>query len=217
VAKVDGKMLRMWFSALLFAAVVMLAPEGARATTLNVVDGSVGQATFCSDAICLTQTLTFDDGGAASGTITVESGQVSFDVTVSVIGFSGGPDGGVSDVELQTVNYVSDPVSIVGTPTAFNSSGTAAVSGSVVPDVGLSSLIDLSAAAWTISCLDESGQLKCGLVLASPTFGVAVGGIGTRYVGHTVNLTAVPEPAVSVMGITAGLMGLAYARRRATR
>lgn len=206
-----------WFSALLFAAVVMLAPQGARATTWNVVEGAVGQAAFCSDPICMTETLVLDDGGAASGTITIDSGQVSFDVTVSVIGFSGGPDGGVSDVELQTVHYVGGPEPIVGTPTAFNSSGAAAVTGSVVPDVGLSSLISLPAAAWTISCLDESGQLKCGLVLAPLTFGLPVGGIGTRYVGHTVNLTAVPEPAVSVMGLTAGLMGLAYARRKATR
>jgi hypothetical protein len=210
-------MLRKWFSALLFAAVVMLAPEGARATTWNVTEGSVGQAFFCSDPVCLTETLTFDDGGSASGTITVDSGQVSFDVTVSVIGFSGGPDGGVSDVELQTVHYVGGPEAIVGSPGAFNATGTASVGGSVVPDVGLSSLIDLPAAAWTLSCLDESGQLKCGLVLAPLTFGVPVGGIGTRYVGHTVNLTAVPEPAISVMGLTAGLMGLAYARRKATR
>lgn len=204
------------FPALLLAA-AWLAPSGAEAITLNVVDGSVGLANLCANPTCTTQTLAFDDGGAASGTITIDGGNVSFDVGVSVIGFSGGPDGTVTDLELQNVSYVSGPVAYTGTAGDFTATGNAVVSGTVSPTPGSSSALSIPAAPWTLTCLDEAGQLKCGLsLLGFPTFAVPVDG-NTRYVPHSVNLTAVPEPGASVTALTVGLVGLAYGRRKARR
>jgi hypothetical protein len=214
--KVEAKMRGKLYTALSIVALLLVAPNGAQALTLNVVGGAVGIAQLCADPTCTTETLAFDDGGAATGTITVDGGNVSFDVTVSVIGFSGGPDGAVSDLELQTVHYVSGPVAYAGTASDFNAGGTAAVTGTVSPNVGASSALNIPAAPFVIDCEELAGQLTCGLVLAGfPIFSVPVDG-NPRYVPHTVNLIAVPEPQLSVMALTAGLMGLAYGRRKAT-
>lgn len=202
------------FSTLLLAAAIAATPRVASALTLNVVSGSVGLAQLCANSTCTTETLDFDDGGATTGTITVEGGNVSFSIDVSVIGFSGGPDGTVTDLELQSLSYVAGPVAFAGTPASFTASGNAAVSGTVSPTPGSTSPLNIASAPFTLSCLDDAGQLKCGIVmLGFPTFGVPVDG-NTRWVPHTLNPTAVPEPQVSVMALTAGLLGLAYGRRK---
>ena len=104
------------FSTLLLATAIAATPHVAQATVLNVVSGEVGLAQLCADVACSSETLAFVDGGATSGTITVAGGNVSFSIDVSVIGFSGGPDGTVTDLELQSLSYVSSPVAIVALP-----------------------------------------------------------------------------------------------------
>jgi hypothetical protein len=204
------------FSTLLLVLAIAATPHVAQALVLNVVSGEVGIAQLCSDSLCTNETLAFDDGGATSGTITVAGGNVSFSIDVSVIGFSGGPDGTVTDLELQSLTYTASPVAITGTPDDFTAAGNAAVSGTVSPTPGSTSPLSIASAPYTISCVDESGQLKCGIVmLGFPTFSVQVDG-QTRYVPHTLNPTAVPEPQASVMMLTAGLLGLAYRGRKAT-
>jgi len=204
------------FLTLLFAAGFAAVPNVARALTFNVVSGSVGDARLCADALCMSETLASDDGGATSGTITVEAGTVSFSIDVSVIGFSGGPDGTVTDLELQSLSYVAASVAISGTPDDFTASGNAAVSGTVSPTPGTPSALNIASAPFTMTCLDESGQLKCGIVmLGFPVFAVQVDG-NTRWVPHTLNPTGVPEPQLSVMALTAGVFVLAYGRRERT-
>jgi len=209
---------RMLLSTLVLAVLALAAPNGAQALTLNVVGGSVGEASYCADTLCFSEPLSFDTGDAVtfSGTITVDGGNVSFDIDVSVIGFSGGPDGAVSDVELQSLSYVAGPVAFSGTADDFIAGGTAAVTGTVSPDAGAGSAIDLPTAAFSMTCLDESSQLKCGIVLAGLTFPISVDG-STRYVPHTLNPTAVPEPHPMVMALTAGLLALTYGRTRSRK
>lgn len=211
-------MLRKLFSGLLLVAVALVAPKGAEAMTLNVVDGEVDLATYCGDMLCLGgELLDFDESilDTASGAITIDGGNVSFNITVSVFSFDGGPDGSVVAVDLQNVNYVSGPVAIAGTPGDFVATGSATVTGDVIVNAGLGvgSDIEPLAAPFVLDCEELAGQLTCGLNLAGLGFPISVEG-NTRYVGHIVDLVAVPEPQVSVMAITAGLMGLAYARRK---
>ena len=82
-------MLGKLFATLLFAVMVLAAPQGAQAVTYTGPDVSIGSAMFCSGNFGCgtgTPTLTFDTSDdatrTASGFVTVVGNLVSFDVTV---------------------------------------------------------------------------------------------------------------------------------------
>jgi len=205
----------MRFSTLLFAVMLLGAPTGARALTYNVSGGSVDLAQLCADVLCMTETMTFVSGGAASGSITVGGGTVDLDVDISVISFSGN-DGGVTGLELQTLNYVANGLAISGTPTDFTAVGTASVGGTKSETPGGSAPYSDASVAVNVDCQETSpGVLKCGVVVAGVTMNLTVGG-NARFLPHSLDLTSVPEPGTSVMALTAGLLGLLYVRRNGT-
>jgi hypothetical protein len=196
----------------LFAAALVATPGAAKALTLNVTSGEVGLAQLCAGPLCTPEALPFVDGGSLSGTITIDGGDFSFDLTATSVLF----DDTTSSFELQNVSYTAGPVAISGTPDDFTASGNLSASGDYAEDGGSSSPLNLASVPWTATCQDDAGQLKCGIVvLGYPTFPVSYSG-STHYVPHTLNPTAVPEPQVSVMALTAGLLGLAYGRRKVT-
>jgi len=202
------------FSSLLFAVLLLGAPTGARALTYAVTGDSVDLAQFCSDLFCTTETLTQSSGGVASGSITVDGGLVDFDIDVTVLSFTGS-DNGVTSVSFDNLNYQASGLTLVGTPDDFTASGLASVSATLTQTPGGASVFGASPGV-NLDCEETApGTLKCGLVVSGFNFTVDIGSPAlTRHVPHTIDLTAVPEPHLPVMALTAGLVGLAYARRK---
>lgn len=204
------------FSSLLLAVLLLGAPTGARALTYTVTGDSVDLAQFCTTFLCTTETLTQSSGGAASGSITVDGGLVDFSIDVTVLSFTG-LDNGVTSVAFNNLNYQATGLALVGTPTDFTAAGIAGVTATLSQTPGGNSAFAASPAV-NLDCEETApSTLKCGLVVSGFNFTVAIGSPAvTRYVPHTVDLTAVPEPDLSVMALTAGFVGLAYARRKST-
>ena len=110
-----------------------------------------------------------------------------------------------------------------GTLTDFNGAGLGSASGTLtqfdgaVVEAGPSAFA--ASPAINVDCEETATNVfKCGIVIAGSTFPFEIGGglTQTRYAPHTADVTAqaVPEPATSVMALTVGLLGLAYAGRR---
>jgi hypothetical protein len=203
------------FSKLLLAVLILGAPQGARALTYTVAGGSVDLAQFCTSFLCTTETLTQSSGGVASGSITVDGGLVDFDIDVTVLSFAGAPDNGVTAVAFNNLSYQASGLTLVGTPSDFTATGSASVSATLDQTPGGSSAYAASPAI-NLDCEETApSTLTCGLVVSGFNFTVAIGGPPvTRHVPHTVDLTSVPEPDLSVMALSASLVGLAYARRK---
>lgn len=205
---------------LLLLSLLLIAPGSAKALTLNVTGGSVDLAQGCSDAFCFTQLYELGLGGDVSGTITTDGATIDVDLTIPLWSIStiAGLDGLIDSIQFQGVNYQAS-FAHNGSLTDFNGAGI----GTAVGDFQLFGPMILTlpvplnlAPAIDVDCEETAASVyKCGVIIAGLTFPIDISNTETRYVPHTIDLTAVPEPGASVMGLTVGLLGLAYARRKA--
>ncbi len=206
---------------LLLLSLLLIAPGSAKALTLNVTGGSVDLAQGCSDAFCFTQLYELNAGGNVLGTITTDGAtiDVALEIPLWSIATIAGLDGVVGSIAFQDVTYTAS-FAHNGSLTDFNGAGIGTAVGNyqlfgptilTVPvPLNLAPAIDVDCEETAVSVY------KCGVIIAGLTFPIDISNTETRYVPHTIDLTAtVPEPGASVMGLTVGLLGLAYARRKA--
>jgi len=213
-----------WFSFLLLMTLLWIAPPGAKALALTVAGGSVDMAEGCTDLTCSLSPPTFELGlgGSASGTLGTDGTTIGIALTIdlwTLEAVGGAPDNGIDELELSDITYTAS-LPHTGTLSDFNGAGLGTAVGTLTQRNSGSVVVGPAALALNaginVDCQETAPDVyKCGVVLAGLLFPIDVGDPAvTRYAPHTIDLTAVPEPATSVMGLTAGLLGLAYARRK---
>lgn len=192
------------------------------AQALPVGTAAVGGGRGCADSACTQiRYLWSSSSGAGSGSLTLDggAGTLSFSITLpgSVFPASGGSDGGVTSVSFSNVTYAGS-ATVSGGPANFSiTGGSATISGTQTPSgAGLGGPFAVANSLLSGSC-NVGANVTCGIIFSSLNdFSFSVNG-QPRWFTHTVNVTAVPEPAtVALFG--AGLLGLGIAgRRRSSR
>lgn len=195
------------FSSLLIAGLLWIAPASANALSLNVIGGSVDLASGCDSVFCLgPPAFELGLGGTASGTIDTDGATIAIALEIPM--WSLDEAGGPGTIVFEDVSYTAS-IAHNGSLTDFNGAGLGTVTAT-------SPALNLMNVGINVDCEETApATYKCGVVIAGPTFPIP-GPSGTLYVPHTIDLTAtaVPEPALGVMGLTVGLAGFAYAGRR---
>jgi hypothetical protein len=127
----------------------------------------------------------------------------------------------VSSWQLTTLNYAVSGLAFDGGDTnsdfsVVTTAGNLATASGTEDEDGATSPFSDTSVAITLDCQEiATGVLKCGMVVSGLTFNVDVNG-AARYIDHTLDFTAVPEPTAPVMALTVALAGLAYGRRERT-
>jgi hypothetical protein len=205
-----GNAMRIRMFSLLLALAISLGAGAAGALTIN--SATVGDGFGCLNApACTTQTHSYGGtAGTGGGTITITPSTLTFDILVDSSSFTailGGASNttftGTTYSGMVSVNTTVFPTFMLHTvvPGAVTVAGTATGSGSTA----------FSAAASISGTCTESGvTLACGLVFSFINSDVGSVAGGDAFV-HTVNLSAVPEPAAALL-IGLALAGLAVRR-----
>lgn len=183
----------------------LLVAGQAQATIYTATAGFLGAGQGCADSSCSTEIYQLDTSGGISGTIEIDSGVLDFNLTLASSTFDATPsDGGITSIEFLTTVY-SGAVNVTeGPPGLFSVDGGqfGAVTGSVQP-TGAGALAPVASTQSLLSgsCTVGGATTTCGLVF-SPLidFTVTLNG-NVRYFSHTLNATAVPEPATAVLFI----------------
>jgi hypothetical protein len=193
------------------------------AQALPVTSASAGGALGCLDQACTSQTLAWaSNAGGGTGTLDIVGNNLTFTITLAsttLTPIGGGSDNGVTQLEFTNTTYTGSATLNPLIPGSFYSivSGSATISGTQTPSgAGVAGPFAAVDALLSGSCMITGPSIGCGIVFgAANDFDFLVNG-ETRYFSHTVNVTAVPEPATAAL-FGAGLIGLAVAGGRRAR
>ena len=192
------------------------------AQALPVSTASIGNGRGCLDQACTSQTLTWSsNSGGGTGTLTRTGNSLSFSITLASTTFlpiSGGNDNGVTQLVFTSTTYTgSANLNPLGGGFYAILSGSASISGTQTPSgAGVAGPFAAADALLGGTCTDTGASLSCGITFgAANDFNFDVNG-QTRYFTHTMNVTAVPEPATAAL-FGAGLVGLGIAGSRRHR
>ncbi len=217
----------------ILAAFSALALGAGTAHALPVSEASVGGGQGCTDSACANPTLSWSQAsGTGSGTLSLSSSvplgpidMLIFSITLPSTTFlptlPSTNDNGVTRLDFTNVTY-SGTAAVAASqyvPGQFDiTGGTGAIAGTQTP-TGAGSAGGFSASSSLLSgyCLDIAGfGVTCGIIFSADNdFNFPVNG-ATRYFTHTVNVTAVPEPASTALAAI-GLAALGLAARRSRR
>jgi hypothetical protein len=200
--------------------VSVLAAGSAQA--LPVSAASAGNALGCTDQACTNQTLAWaSNAGGGSGTLDIVGNNLTFSITLAsttLLPIGGGNDNGVTQLVFTNTTYTGSATLNPIIPGFFQIvSGSAAISGTQTPSgAGVAGGFAAADALLSGSCTVSGPSIGCGIVFgAANDFNFLLNG-QTRHFSHTVNVTAVPEPATAAL-FGAGLLGLGIAGSRRSR
>jgi hypothetical protein len=195
----------------------------AQAVPLGVVSASLGGGQGCTTAACSTATLGWSSSsGSGTGTIDLDAGllTVTFSITLPSSTFLpiGGPsDNGVTQLDFTSTTYAgTGSLFSLGGGAYLITGGSASVSGTQTPTgAGSAGPFSASDSLLSGSCTDIGGTVFCGITFSTLNdFNFSLNG-QTRYFTHTLNGTAVPEPATALLfGAGIAGLGLVGSRRR---
>jgi hypothetical protein len=208
--------LKRWISVVGLGLVWVFLGSAAQALTIS--SASVGNGRGCVDQACTNQTLTWQsNAGGGSGTLDIVGNTLSFSITLAsttLVAISGS-DNGVTQLDFTSTTYTGTAaLQPLGGGFYGILSGSATISGTQTPS-GAGSAGGFAAADALLSgtCMDSGTSIGCGIVFGpSNDFSFLVNG-ATRHFTHTLNVTAVPEPATGAL-VGAALAGLGLAGRR---
>ena len=205
------------------AAVVgfVFALAAGSAQALPVSSASVGNARGCVNQACTNQTFTWgSNAGGGTGTLDIVGNNLSFSITLAstTLVSIGASDNGVTQIDFTSTTYTGG-ATLMPLGGGFYSilSGSASISGTQTPTgAGAAGPFAAADALLSGSCQDTGASISCGIVFgAANDFNFLVNG-QTRHFTHTMNVTAVPEPATAAL-VGAGLLGLGIAGSRSGR
>jgi len=205
-----------------FSVVATLLLAGA-AQALPVSTAAVGGGRGCANSACTQiRYMWSSSSGTGSGSLTLDGGAGTLDFSITLPGSlflaMPSPDNGVTQISFSDVTYTGS-ATLSGGPATFSiTGGSATISGTQTPSgAGTAGLFSAADSLLSGSC-NVGANITCGIIFSSLNdFSFDVNG-QTRWFTHTVNVTAVPEPATAAL-FGAGLAGLGIAgsRRRSRR
>jgi hypothetical protein len=192
------------------------------AQALPVTSASAGNALGCLDQACTSQTLSWaSNAGGGTGTLDLVGNNLTFSITLAsttLTPIGGGSDNGVTQLVFSNTTYTgSATVMHLGGGFYQILSGTSTIGGTQAPSgAGVAGPFAAADALLSGTGTVIGPSVGCGIVFgAANDFNFDVNG-QTRYFTHTVNVTAVPEPATAAL-FAIGLIGLGIAGGRRTR
>ncbi len=191
------------------------------AQALPIGAASIGNARGCVDQACTNQTLTWGgNAGGGTGTLDIVGNNLSFSITLASTTLVpiGASDNGVTQLDFTNTTYAGS-ATLMSLGGGFFSivSGSASINGTQTPTgAGTGGSFSAADALLGGTCAVTGPSISCGITFgAANDFNFLVNG-QTRYFQHTMNVTAVPEPATAAL-VCAGLIGLGVAASRRSR